>query len=889
MASTSSGCCPRRGSVREERPYSLTQPFWGKLQMKSGFSSPRARCVRRGAAAILLAGVALPVSAGTSSSTTSSASSQTAQSPASGRGEEIVVIGQRLFRDVRPERDLDEAGIESYGVSTIDELLNELDGELGGEDAPLILVNGERINSIDQVGALPVETLRNVQVLPRGTAVRLGGRSGQRVVNISLRRRVRSLTATAANKWATEGDWDGKRGELILANVRGDTRMNLTFRARDESALFESERGIVQPAPRLPFALDGNIIGFPNTSGEIDPVLSTLAGRTVTIVRLPSSTPALASLAAAGNQSALTDLADYRTLRPDMRNYEVNGTFATRLAPWLTSTATVRLGRNVNHSQRGLASALFVLPAGGSYSPFSRSVGIASYRGDPLRSRSRRSNADANLTLNGTFGAWTGNFNARSTHSKDLSRSQRQSSFGNIILDSSVDPYSSDLSQLIPLRQDLARARRTNNVAQLLLTGPAAQLPAGPLQATIEGRLASNRVRSESSFALIPGERSFRRAEQWGRTAFDIPITSRANNVLPAIGDFSATAELSRVHFSDAGTLKQHGIGLTWEPVPILRLRAEVEQADAPASVEMLGNPVFLYHDVRTFDPLTGTTVDVTQISGGNAALLPEKTKIRRVSGLLRLVPKLNLQLNAEYTDTDRRNFISSLPEASAAITLAFPDRFVRDSNGVLTTVDLRPVNFASDREKRMRWGLSMNARLAGGTRAAALSPGGLRAIAPTTYLQVNANHSVVFSDEIRIRSGLDPVDLLSGGAIGIGGGRLRHQLDGNASLTSGGVGARIGANWRGNSTLQSRFGGVSDTLRFSPVFLLNLRAFADARRILPKSRWAKGLRISLDVLNLLNDRQEVRNSSGITPLQYQPGYRDALGRTIEFEVRKVF
>ena len=25
---------------------------------------------------------------------------------------------------------------------------------------------------------------------------------------------------------------------------------------------------------------------------------------------------------------------------------------------------------------------------------------------------------------------------------------------------------------------------------------------------------------------------------------------------------------------------------------------------------------------------------------------------------------------------------------------LAFPDRFIRDSNGVLTTVDLRPVNF---------------------------------------------------------------------------------------------------------------------------------------------------------------------------------------------------
>ena len=109
----------------------------------------------------------------------------------------------------------------------------------------------------------------------------------------------------------------------------------------------------------------------------------------------------------------------------------------------------------------------------------------------------------------------------------------------------------------------------------------------------------------------------------------------------------------------------------------------------------------------------------MTQISGGNPTCLPQKTKIRRVNALLRLVPRLKLQLNAEYTDTDRRNFVSSLPEASAAVTLAFPDRFVRDSSGVLTTVDLRPVNFDSDREKRLRWGFSMSAKLGRGVTCA--------------------------------------------------------------------------------------------------------------------------------------------------------------------------
>jgi hypothetical protein len=67
------------------------------------------------------------------------------------------------------------------------------------------------------------------------------------------------------------------------------------------------------------------------------------------------------------------------------------------------------------------------------------------------------------------------------------------------------------------------------------------------------------------------------------------------------------------------------------------------------------------------------------------------------------------------------------------------------------------------------------------------------------------------------------------------------------------------------------------------------MRLFAEGGRIMPRSRWAKGFRLSLDFLNLTNDRQKVRDSSGMTPLQYQPDYRDPLGRTIEIELRKVF
>jgi iron complex outermembrane receptor protein len=282
------------------------------------------------------------------------------------------------------------------------------------------------------------------------------------------------------------------------------------------------------------------------------------------------------------------------------------------------------------------------------------------------------------------------------------------------------------------------------------------------------------------------------------------------------------------------------------------------------------------------------------QITGGNPDLQPQTTKITRVGGILRLVPRLNLQLNAEYTDTNRLNFLSSLPSASADVMLAFPDRYIRDANGTLITMDLRPVNFDADHEKRLRWGFSMSTKLGSSAprgspppRSASGAP--IRRPGPSTFVQLTVNHTMVFYDKIFIRPGLDPVDLLKGGAIGIGGGRLRHQVDGTASVTSGGLGARMGVTWRGPSLLETRIGTTSDTLHFSPVMLINLRLFADAGRVIPHEKWVKGMRLSLDVINLTNKRQSVRDSFGDTPLQYQPGYRDPLGRTIEIEFRKVF
>jgi iron complex outermembrane receptor protein len=864
---------------------------------------PNHRRLRSFAISLLLASVAVPAHANSTAGAGSDAAQPTPQEQGS---QDIYVTGQSLFRGVTPESDLDEEAIESYGVSTVDDLLGEVESELGEDEAPLILVNGERVDDLSDIGAYPVEALRNVQVLPRGSAVRIGGTTRQRVISLTLQRKMRAATVTAAPKLATGGDWHAGRGEALLTYLQNSTRANIGFRVRDESSLLESERGIIQPEIIPAFATAGNVVGFPDTAGEIDPLLSALAGQVVTVAPFPAmSSPTLAAFVPQANNPALTDLGEFRTLWPDTTNYELNGTFSTRLAPWLTSNVGIRVSHNVSRSLLGLPSGLFILSPTNASSPFSTDVGLAFYGQDPLRSRSETNSGDGKLTLNAHFGRWVSNFDARHSESRSTYRSEQQSVFLATPLDDSIDPFTTDLSNLIGITTNRSSSRTTNNLTQLSFTGPAFTLPAGAVQTTLEGRLSWYRLHSLSSF-FADSDRTFHRDEQAIRGAIDVPLTSRDANVLPAVGNLSVDAEYALIHYSDAGSLHHHAVGVTWEPLPPLRLRGSIEQTEQPASIQNLGNPIVQFPEVRVFDPLTGETVDVTQINGGNPSLRPQKVNVRQVGALLRLVPRFDLQLNAEYTDTDARNFISSLPPASLPVMLAFPDRYIRNSNGVLTIVDLRPVNFDTHREKRLRWGLSMRARLVRGNilgaalAAPADSDSGDPAAeqqpvvlkggrTPSTYLQLSFDHTIVFSDELRIRPDLDTVDLLGGGALGIGGGRVRHQLDGTAALTSGGLGARAGVTWRGASTLDTSINGISDTLRFSPLFLFNLRLFADARRFAPSSSWAKGLRLSVDVVNLTNARQNVRDSMGNTPLQYQPGYRDPLGRTIELEIRKVF
>ena len=98
-----------------------------------------------------------------------------------------------------------------------------------------------------------------------------------------------------------------------------------------------------------------------------------------------------------------------------------------------------------------------------------------------------------------------------------------------------------------------------------------------------------------------------------------------------------------------------------------------IRRTSAPAPIQTIGSPVIITPQVRVFDALTGQTVDVTEILGGNPFLLPEETKVRNLSALLRLIPKYKLQLSAEYTDTEYRNDVEGFPKRARRLCSPSP------------------------------------------------------------------------------------------------------------------------------------------------------------------------------------------------------------------------
>jgi outer membrane receptor protein involved in Fe transport len=158
--------------------------------------------------------------------------------------------------------------------------------------------------------------------------------------------------------------------------------------------------------------------------------------------------------------------------------------------------------------------------------------------------------------------------------------------------------------------------------------------------------------------------------------------------------------------------------------------------------------------------------------------------------------------------------------------------------------------------------------------------------------MQFALYHTWHFVDEIDIAPGVPTLDLLDGAAIGYSGGQARHELQGQAGYTNNGIGIRGSANWQSATRVDGALGAADQSLRFSDLATVDLRLFANFGQMPKMVRdhpFLRGTRLTLSLNNLFNSRQEVRDATGTTPLRYQPGYLDPLGRQVTVSFRKLF
>lgn len=257
--------------------------------------------------------------------------------------------------------------------------------------------------------------------------------------------------------------------------------------------------------------------------------------------------------------------------------------------------------------------------------------------------------------------------------------------------------------------RDYARSIATNTTLSALTAGPLFELPGGKVNTSLRVQGSINDLDSLSTRAGLTQNQSLVRRTGSAQANLDIPISRRNRDFLPFLGDLSVNLNLEVESLSDFGRLTTWGYGFVWSPVRALRIIGSATYEDGAPTQAQLGNPVTITPNVSVFDYVTGQTVDITRLDGGNPALLADSRRVFKLGATLRPIEETDLQFRVDYVNEHIDNPIAGFPSPTAEIQAAFPSRFVRDGTGRLVSIDNRGINFASSDRQELRWGVDFS------------------------------------------------------------------------------------------------------------------------------------------------------------------------------------
>ena len=768
--------------------------------------------------------------------------------------------------DYEPELVLDEEQLKAYGASSIQELMTLLEpvtrSSRGG--SPVFLVNGRRISGFQEIRGIPPEAIERTEILPEETALSYGYSADQRVVNFVLKANFRSLTMQASVRRPDEGGRTVSDLESNILRISGKQRTTLDLEYENDSPLFETERDIQRE--------DG-------------------------------------------------DPTDYRTLLAKQEQASVAGSVVRDLNDTTALTLSASLEDTSRLSYQGLPSVQLALP------PSSISEQLYLNAPDALARTTDTLEGKVGALVDGYLGDWrwtlTGGYDRTETKTR-TGRGLDQDALQAGVTAGAIDPFG-DAGQLPLLPFDTARSVSRSANIEGVINGNAWEGPAGALASTFKIGFDTQSLDSESVRSGVFSERSLSRDRTSASGNFNLPIANRDREVLSVLGDLSANLNLAYQDLSDFGGLSAYTLGLNWSPwTPINFDVSWSDEQNAP-SMSQLNDPTISTPNVPVYDFATGQSVNITRIEGGNAGLSEETKRILKLGFNFTPLKDKDLRLTANYSRTEVEGSIAAFPTITPELEAALPERFTRDQSGNLLSIDARPLNFQKAEQQEIRWGLNLSTpfgkpdpaaaarmgqrgpggaggpvmRVEGGpppgggmrmgpggggrgNRDAAMQPGQGR-------FNVSLYHTYRIQDEITIRDGLPVLDLLDGAATGSRGGQSRNEVQLQMGLFKSGMGGFLNANWKEATRING--GDEASDLSFSDLTTVNLNLFADLssrHTWVAKYPWLKGARVSVGIDNIFDQKLDVRNGLGETPLSYQPDYLDPLGRTFRISFRKI-
>lgn len=863
---------------------------------------------------------------------------------------ETVTTARRgaALGDYEPELTLDEEQIKAYGASSIEELMTLLEpvtrSSRGG--SPVFLVNGRRISGFREIRGIPPEAIERTEILPEETALSYGYSADQRVVNFVLKADFRSVTMQASARRPDQGGRTMTDLESNILRISGKQRWTLDLEYERDTPLFETERNITRDG--VPYDLMGNVTA--PGGGEIDPALSALLGQSVTTASVGAGAAGGASLSDFGVGPRADDLTAYRTLSPKRENSSISGSLVRDLNQTMSMTLSGELEDTSSFSYLGLPGLSLALPSASPYSPFAGDVLLHRYIDAPgaLGRQTDTLSGQLGFLVDGYLGDWRWTVNGGYDRTETKTRTGRGLNDDALqagVTAGTIDPFG-DLGQLPTNPFDTARSISSKSSLEGVINGTAWEGPAGSLTSTFKvgfdsQSLDSENLRfSEEQQASVFSERSLSRDRTSASGNFNLPIASRDREVLGALGDLSANLNLAYEDLSDFGGLSAYTVGLNWSPWEPVNFTASWADEQKAPSMSQLNDPTISTPNVPVYDFATGQSVNIVRIEGGNPNLSEETKRVLKFGVNLTPLKDKDLRFTANYTRTETEGSIASFPTITPELEAALPERFTRDLDGNLLSIDARPLNFQKAEQQEIRWGLNfstafgkpdpaamarMNARSGGGQRGpgggaptvmrvqggpppgghsagGAPSGGGMRMqsgggrgrgggmMPGQGRFNISLYHTYRIQDEITIRDGLPVLDLLDGAAIGARGGQSRNEVQLQMGAFKSGMGGFLNANWKESTRIN---GGSSpdDDLSFSDLTTVNLNLFADLssrESLVSRYPWLKGARVSVGVENIFDQRLKVRDGLGETPLSYQPDYLDPLGRTFRISLRKI-